>query len=320
MNEDYNEFSLKEEDDSSQVEIIFPSERLQDPDPLEDGNDEEDAPEDLNQHPRQRGQGRPKILRTGLRGRPKKQYHEASCREEIDEVANLAEIPLEDAVLGPHAEEWYQAIVSEMKSIIKNNTWTIVNRPEDHKVIGSRIVLRNKYKHDGTLDRRKARVFAKGYSQKPGVDFNETFAPVARFSSIRTIAALAAEKGMILNQFDITTAYLNGVLKEEVFMEVPKYTIDGLKRIIISETANNYIGKIATEMLKEFNEGDKVCLLKKALYGLRQAGRCWNNKINEELIKFGAKRSTADPCVYFKGDEEKLLLIAVYVDDIIVAS
>lgn len=129
------------------MEVIFPSQRFKDPDPTEDENDlivkdlkrdeEEDALEDFNQHPQRRDRGRPKILRTGLRGRPKRQYHEANCYEEIDEASNLTEISLNDAIHGPHAEEWYKAIVSEMKSIIKNNTWNIVDRPEDHKVIGS---------------------------------------------------------------------------------------------------------------------------------------------------------------------------------------
>jgi hypothetical protein len=94
--------------------------------------------------------------------------------------------------------------------------------PRDPQVIGSRMVLRNKYRADGTFERRKARLVAQGFSQKPGIHFSETFAPVARFSSIRLVASLAAQYGMKIKQFDVKTTYLNGELEEEIFMKAPK--------------------------------------------------------------------------------------------------
>ena len=159
------------------------------------------------------------------------------------------------------------------------------NSPKDYKVIGSRVVLRNKYKHDGTL-------------RNP----------------------LAAENGMILKQIDIATAYLNGELKEKVFIEIPKYTANVLERIVSMETTNSSFGKKTAKMLNDIESGDKVCSLSKALYGLKQAGRCWNERIDKEVIKFGAKKSNADPCVYVKGEGKSLVMIVIYVDDIIVAS
>lgn len=132
------------------------------------------------------------------------------------------------------------AIASEIKSIIKNDTWKIVDRPKDQKVIGSRLVLRNKYKQDGTIDRRKAHIVAKEFAQQLGVDFYETFAPVARIGSIRAIAAITAENKMILNQFDTTIAYLNGVLKEKVFIEIPEYATEAMRRTVLSETIKRY--------------------------------------------------------------------------------
>ena len=96
-----------------------------------------------------------------------------------------------------------------------------LDHPDDRVIIGSRFVLRNKFKPDGTLERRKARLVARGFTQRPGIHFNETFAPVDRLSSIRLLVALAARNGMLIQQLDITTAYLNGVIEEEVLMEVP---------------------------------------------------------------------------------------------------
>lgn len=103
-------------------------------------------------------------------------------------------------------------------------------------------------------------------------------------------------------------------------MEIPKYTIEALEMIVQRESANKDIGRKGTKMLHELRAGDKVCLLNNALYGLRQARRCWNAKVDEELLRFGAGKSNADPCVYFKGKGKNLVLISVYVDDILIAS
>lgn len=131
--EDFDKISIDEDDDQSQIEAIFPLRSPHDHDPSEeidnqidydsDRNEEEDA--QVEPDPQQRGRGRPKIMRTGLRGRPRKQYHTENYTNETEETAHLAEISLEQAV---HAEEWFQAIVSEMRSIVKNDTWTIINR------------------------------------------------------------------------------------------------------------------------------------------------------------------------------------------------
>jgi len=125
---------------------------------------------------------------------------------------------------------------------------------------------------------------------------------------------------MTVHHFDVTTTFLNERLKEEIFMEIPQYTVETLQEIVRRSPAEDVIGSKAAVMLNELNQGDKVCLLKRALYGLRQAGRCWYTRIDDEFLKFGARRSTADTCVYIKGDKEDLLIIAVYVDDILVAS
>jgi len=116
--------------------------------------------------------------------------------------------------------------------------------------------------------------------------------------SIRLMLALAAENNMTVHHFDVTTTFLNGKLEEEIFMEVPEYAVEALQEIVRRSPAEDVISNKAAAMLNELNQGDKVCLLKRALYGLRQAGRCWYTRIDDELLKFGARRSSTDTCVY----------------------
>lgn len=290
---------------------------------IEDSSDSDnysDAVERKNiQVEQTRGRGRPRILRTGLRGRPRKVHQQANQADFLEEIAYLSEIPIQKAIEGPNADEWHDAIACELKSILKNDTWTLVPRPDNAKTIDSRVVLRNKYKQDGTLDRRKARLVAKGFAQRPGIDFDSTFAPVARIESIRIMMALAVEKDMIVEQLDVTTAYLNGTLQEKIYMEVPKHIEKGL--IKIAQTSKSgQLRRKASETLRELKTENKVCLLNKAIYGLRQAGRCWNIRLCQTLLEYGAKKSLSDPCVFFKGQGRRLLLISTYVDDILIAS
>ena len=109
-------------------------------------------------------------------------------------------------------------MATEVGSVLKNSAWVLVDWPSGKEVIDSRMVLRNKYKPDGSLEKRKARIVAQGFAQRPGIHFNQTFAPVTRLSSIRLMVALAADQGMTMRQIDVTTAYLNGTIEEEIFM------------------------------------------------------------------------------------------------------
>ena len=126
-------------------------------------------------------------------------------------------------------------MAKELNSINKNDTWTIIDRPTNYKIIGTRVVLRNKYNPDQSLERRKPRIDATGFSQCPGIDFNEKFTPVARIVSIRMFLALAAQYGMEMKQFDVTTAYLNGILQEKIFMETSEYTKEALELIVCTD-------------------------------------------------------------------------------------
>lgn len=218
--------------------------------------------------------GRPKIERTGRRGRPRKLFKVRSrdvipkSAERHEEARNvehafLPGIPLCEAMASADANDWRQAIVIELTSILKNDTFDLVDRPNQGKVIGSRVVLRNKFKPDGSLERRKAILVAQGFSQIPGIHFTETFAPVTRFGSIRLMASIVARNGMKIQQFDITTAYLNGEIEEEILMEPPKDFERLLKQIIRRENDTS-IRTRAERMLREIQSGDKVCRLKKS--------------------------------------------------------
>lgn len=214
-----------------------------------------------------RGPGRPRKILTGLRGRPRKEYqpsHEVRYVESNECL--LAEVPIKDAISGPDADDWMQAMAEEVRSILKNDTWQIVERPRNQKIIGSRMVLRNKYKPDGSIGRRKARIVARGFAQQPGVHFNQTFAPVARLSSIRLLVALAANYGMKMRQFDVTTAYLNGSIEEEIFMEHPEFLKEALEIIIQSENDESEIRIKAEKMYKDMKNSNTVCYLKKNPY------------------------------------------------------
>ena len=152
-------------------------------------------------------------------------------------------------------DKWCKSMEEELLAIQKNQTWDFVNLPEGKKAIGLKWVFRTKYHADGSIQKHKARLVAKGYSQQQGIDFDETFSPVARFETVRTFLALAANLNWPMYQFDVKSAFLNGDLEEEVYVSQPEgFVVNG----------------------KE----DKVYMLKKALDGLKQAPQAWYFKID----------------------------------------
>jgi hypothetical protein len=190
-------------------------------------------------------------------------------------------------------ESWRKAMEDEIKVIEKNRTWKLVDRPQDKEIIGVKWSYKVKYNVDGSVQRNKARLVAKGYSLQPGVDFHETFAPVARLDTVRALISLAAQKGWLLYQLDVKSAFLNGELKEEVYVEQPQgFVIQG--------------------------EEEKVYKLRKALYGLKQAPKAWYSHIDNYFNDNGFKRSKSEPTLYVKHQGNvDLLIVALYDDDLI---
>ncbi|CAI7796836.1 unnamed protein product [Closterium sp. NIES-53] len=198
---------------------------------------------------------------------------------------------LKEALESSDAEEWKKAMESELKSIEENGTWELVELPEGRKAITSKWLFKIKSDADGKIERYKSRLVAKGYQQKEKVEYKELFAPVLKPTTLRTLLAGAAIKGWVVKQMDVTTAFLNGVLEEEIFMAQPEGFDDGSGRVL---------------------------RLKKALYGLNQAPRQWYLKLRGVLEEIGFTPSTADHSLFMLGEGEQRSFMVVYVDDILI--
>lgn len=192
------------------------------------------------------------------------------------------------AINSPEGSKWKNAIEAEIDALSRNHTWDIVERPTNRAIVGGKWVFKIKHLADGRIDKYKARYVAKGFTQIPGQDFDETFAPVARYDSQRLLLALSAHHKWVPQQMDIKSAFLYGVLKEEIYMELP----DG------------------------FREGTKVCKLRKCIYGLKQSPREWYSCLSDSLVAQGFRPANFDPCVFIH--PENNIYLAVYVDDIMI--
>ena len=180
----------------------------------------------------------------------------------------------------------------ELNMSDKNNTWNLVDPPKGKDIINLKWVYKTKYNEDGSIQKHKAKLVAKGYSQQPGVDFNETFAPVARIETIQLVLAIAAQLELNVYQMDVKSAFLNGELKEEVYVEQPRgYEVKDKK--------------------------EKVHRLNKALYGLKQAPQAWNSKIDSYFQNSGFQKSPHEPALYFMKNEADFIIVCLYVDDLI---
>jgi len=187
----------------------------------------------------------------------------------IKEMAHMTDVELEEATKGEHAQEWKHAIAEEVRSHLQHRTWELVKLPEQGRVIDSKVILKNKTNVEGEIVRRKARIVARGFAQRPGFDFDETFAPVARLDTIRLLTALSTEMGTTLHQMDVITAYLHGEIDEELYMEAPTTLKEALEYIVRNERRDSPILQRATSMLGDIAEGGRVCRLRKAIYGLK---------------------------------------------------
>lgn len=201
---------------------------------------------------------------------------------------------LKGANSSPDKARWKAAMEAEMKSLRENDVWDLVKLPPDRKTVGCKWVYKKKTGADGSVERFKARLVAQGYTQQYGMDYDETFCPVARLESLRVLIALSVQHGLKLHQVDVTTAFLNGTLEEEVLMKQPEgFEIKGKENL--------------------------VCKLKKSIYGLKQSPRCWNVALDTQLKEMGFAQSNNDPCIYYKNTGGDMFYMGVYVDDIVLA-
>lgn len=200
------------------------------------------------------------------------------------------------AMASPQASDWRAAADDEMASLIKAQVFHYVPRsslPPQSKVVSCKWVFKVKRHADGSIERYKARLCARGFDQVAGVDYEETFAPVAKFQSIRVILALAAHHDLELHQMDVKTAFLYGKLEEDVYLDQP----EGY------DTKPGMVWK-----------------LDKALYGLNQAPRAWYQELHSTLTSFGFTRTYSDYSVYVRGQGSSYIVVGVYVDDLTIAA
>ncbi|GJP54688.1 hypothetical protein CLOM_g13741 [Closterium sp. NIES-68] len=218
---------------------------------------------------------------------------------EEDEIAHCYWAPIlepktrEEALNGPNGEKWKASEDEEFGSLIENETWDLCDLPPRKKAITSKMIYRHKYGPEGELTRYKSRLVARGFQQTKGKDYDEVFAPVGKGTTLRVLLAIAALLGWKIRQMDIVTAFLNGIILEEVYMKQPEGLDDGSGR---------------------------VCRLKKAIYGLKQAPRAWYHKLEEALLAGSFKKSECDPSLFLLQEKDEILMLLVYVDDILLFS
>jgi hypothetical protein len=186
---------------------------------------------------------------------------------------------------------WRDAMVEEYTSIMRNDVWDIVSRPEGKSVVSSRWLYKIKHVAYGSIEKFKVRFVARGFSQKEGVDYEETFSPVTRYASIQVVISIASVMRWRIHQMDVKTTFLNGIIEEEVYIEKPQgFEVHGRE--------------------------SHVCRLKKSLYRLKQAPRAWYSRIDGYLQSMGFTKSEVDPNLYFILVGADPLILVLYIDDL----
>jgi Reverse transcriptase (RNA-dependent DNA polymerase) len=188
---------------------------------------------------------------------------------------------------------WVNAMKDELEALTKNQTWELIELPPGKKTVGCKWIYKTKFNSDGSVERYKARLVARGFTQTYGIDYKETFAPVTKMNTVRTVMSIAVNHDWPLFQMDVKNIFLQGELEEEVYMDVPPgLQVDTQKKV--------------------------VCRLKKAIYGLKQSPRAWYGKLSNALVKVGFKRSGADSSMFTQVTKSGLVVILIYVDDLVI--
>ena len=202
-------------------------------------------------------------------------------------------VSYDEAIQSRDSEKWQDAMNSEIESMHINKVWTLENVPKGSVPIGCKWIFKKKIGADGKIETYKARLVAKGYRQILGVDYDETFSPVAMHKSIRIMLAIAAFYDYEIWQMDVKTAFLNGDLEEHIYMTQPEgFEVSG--------------------------SASKACKLHRSIYGLKQASRSWNTRFDATVKEFGFAQNEDDPCIYRKDNGGVLIFLVLYVDDILI--
>ncbi|KAM2882470.1 hypothetical protein COP2_015447 [Malus domestica] len=220
-------------------------------------------------------------------------YHKLSASHAsfLSQLANNVEPKnFQEAVCMP---VWRDAMHDELKALNENKTWSVVDLPKGKKAVGSRWIYKTKFNSNGTIERHKARLVARGFTQTYGIDYKETFAPVAKMNTVRVLLSVAVNHDWPLFQMDVKNAFLHGELQEEVYMKLPQGH-------------------------PQEKEPTKVCKLHKAIYGLKQSPQAWYAKLSSVLEVAGFTRSHADSSLFVRSGDQGKLVVLIYVDDLII--
>ena len=216
---------------------------------------------------------------------------ESECDLSLDEEPKT----FRKAMESENSEKWSNAAEEEISSMNVNKVWDLEELPDGFKTVGCKWIFTTKRDSKGNLERYKAHLVAKGFTQKDGIDYTETFSPVSKKDSLRIVLALVAHYDLELHQMDVKTTFLNGELEEEIYMDQPE-------------------GFVAT------GTENLVCRLRKSIYGLKQASRQWYIKFNDTILSYGFVEIIVDRCIYMKVSGSKFAILVLYVDDILIAA
>lgn len=216
-------------------------------------------------------------------------------RMESEHGNSALEIPssFQEALKSPEAKFWKAAITSELKALSKKNTWTVMTNTGNQKAIGTKWVFTIERNESGDVERYKARLVALGYRQIYGVDYLETYSPVASLNSIRIFLAISCHKGYSIHQFDVDTAFLNAHLKEEVSIYPPEG-----------------VGANTNQIFKP----------NRSFYGLKQATATWFKTITCIFVNMRFKQSATDSCIFIREDINSQIYVTLYVDDMLISA
>ena len=217
--------------------------------------------------------------------KPNPRYALTSTQTSISPIPKSVHVALQDP-------NWRAAMAAEHDALQRNRTWCLVDRPSGANIVTGKWIFKHKLKPDGTLERYKARWVVRGFTQRAGVDFGETFSPVVKPATIRTVLTIAASRQWPTKQLDVSNAFLHGHLHEHVLCQQPPGFLDA-------------------------DRPDAVCLLDKSLYGLRQAPRAWYTRFAQYAVKLGFRATRSDTSLFVLRNGGSTAYLLLYVDDIV---
>ena len=233
------------------------------------------------------------LRRSGRTSRKPSRYlllgesYQAITIDSEEDPVNYKEAP-EDV----DAQEWLKAMDREMESMYSNSVWSLVEAPKGVKPIGCKWIYKRKRRPYGKVETFKARLVAKGYTQKEGIDYEETFFPVAMLKSIPDSFSCSCKSRLRDFAYGCQNSILNGSLEEDIYMQQPE----------------GFIARGQEHM---------ACKLQRSIYGLKQASRTWNIRFDQAITLYGFKKSPDEPCVYERIQGTKVVFLVLYIDDIL---